>query len=293
MRRIIDLHCHTIASDGELSPEELIDLAIKKDLKAIAITDHDSVGSLKKASEYSKGKNIEIIPGIEISCDDILFNFDKIDVLGLFIDYNSSSLINLIKHINKKRDQNKKEIIKKLNNLGFEISFEEVKKTAKGTFGRPHIAKFLLKKYSNKFVSMKDVFDKYIGAGKAAFVKPRDYVSIKDAIRIIKESNGVSILAHPGLYPREKSIELIDFFIENKGDGIETYYPYHIMCPNLNLDVDKNNELINFYRSLAASKNILESGGGDHHGKFMCTLGELKIPYKILSKIKNKLHLFY
>lgn len=285
----IDLHCHTIASDGELSAEELIDLAIKKGLKAIAITDHDSLGSLKKAIDYSRGKDIEVIPGVEISCDDPLFNYDKADVLGLFINYNSISLINLMEYINKKRDENKKEIIKKLNNLGFEIDFDEVKKTAKGTFGRPHIAKFLIKKYPDKFTSVRDVFDKYIGAGKPAFVKPENFVSIKDAVQIIKESGGTSILSHPGIYPREDSIKLVDYFIKNGGQGIETYYPYHIICPEMKLNKEGNKKLINFYKSIAKSKKILESGGNDHHGNYRFTLGEIKILGRVLENLKNKI----
>ncbi|MDP7243751.1 MAG: PHP domain-containing protein, partial [Flavobacteriales bacterium] len=114
MHEKIDLHCHTNASDGESSAEELVDFAIKKGIKAIAITDHDSLGSLKKVIEYSKDRGIEIIPGIEISCDDPLFNQDKIDIIGIFVDYNNKSLINLTELTNKKRDMNKRETIKKL-----------------------------------------------------------------------------------------------------------------------------------------------------------------------------------
>ena len=291
MTGVIDLHCHTIASDGELSPEELIDLAVKKGLKAIAITDHDSLGSLKKAINYSKGRNIEVVPGVEVSSNDPLYDFDKIDVLGLFVDYNNKSLVNMMEYINKKRDENKGEIIKKLNNLGFKIDFSWVKKTVKGTFGRPHIAKFLLKKYPKEFSSIRDVFDKYIGKGKAAFVKPTEMPLIKNAIKIIEESNGISILAHPGIYSKECSIKLINHFIDMGGDGIETYYPYHIICQDLKLDEKGNNEMINFYKNIAKSKNILESGGGDYHGDYRPTLGELKIPDKILFRIKDKLHL--
>lgn len=288
----IDLHCHTLASDGELSAEELVGLAIKKGMKAIAITDHDSLGSLKKAIEYSKGRNIEVIPGIEISCEDNIFNYDKIDVLGLFVDYDNKPLINLVENTNKKRDENKNKIIKKLNNLGFEIDFEEVKKTAKGTFGRPHIAKFLMKKYPDKFASVKDVFDKYIGAGKPAFVKPEKFTTIKNAAGIIRQSGGVSILAHPGIYPKEDSIKLIDYFVDNGGQGIETYYPYHIICPDLNLDEKGNNKLINFYKGIAKSKNILESGGGDFHGKYRPTLGKLNIPDSVLENLRKRIPLF-
>ncbi|GAF71120.1 unnamed protein product, partial [marine sediment metagenome] len=155
----------------------------------------------------------------------------------------------------------------------------------------PHIAKFLLKKYPNEFSSIHDVFDKYIGKGKAAFVKPTKMPQIEDTIKIIKESNGIPILAHPGIYPKECSIKLINHFIDVGGEGIETYYPYHIICLELNLDEEGNNELINFYKNIAKSKNILESGGNDHHGKYRPTLGKVEIPEQVLVNLRNRISL--
>lgn len=288
MPKRIDLQNHTVASDGEETPEELVDLAVEKKLKAIAITDHDSLGSIEAAIKYSNGKNIEIVPGIELSCDDPLFNYDKIDVLGLFVDFNNKKLINLIGHINKRREENKKRIIEKLRSFGYQVEYDDVKKTVKGTFGRPHIAKYLLKKYPDEFASVGDIFDKLIGVGKKAFVETQDRVPIKDAIKIIKESKGIAILAHPGIYPRQDSVKLIDYFIANGGDGIETYYPYHIICPYPNINEEKNKKLIGFYREIAKSKKILESGGNDHHGKYRPTLGAVKIPYKVLENLKKR-----
>ena len=284
---MIDLQNHTVASDGELTPEGLVDLAIEKKLSAIAITDHDSIGSVKKAIEYSKGKNIEIVPGVELSCDDPLFNYDKIDVLGLLIDPDNKKLNNLLEHIKNKREENKKLIIEKLKYLGYEIEYEDVKKTVKGTFGRPHIAKYLLKKYPDEFASVRDVFDKLIGHGKKAYFDTKGRVSIKDGIRTIKKAGGVAILAHPGVYPKEDSIKIIDYFIGNGGDGIETYYPYHIICPELKLDKKGNEKMIEFYRNIARAKKLLESGGNDHHGNYRFTFGEVKIPVSVLENLKN------
>jgi len=284
---MIDLQSHTIASDGELTPEELVELAIKKKLSAVAITDHDSIESLKKAIEYSKGKKIEVISGVELSCDDPLFDYEKIDVLGLFIDRSNKKLLGLVQHINETREENKKQIIKKLNTLGYEIDYESVKRTVGGTFGRPHIAKYLIKKYPDKFSSVRDVFDKLIGRGKKAFVKPDSRVSIADAIMTIKQAKGLAILAHPGIYPREHSLRLIDYFAANGGDGIETYYPYHIICPELKIDRNENEKLIKFYKAIVKSKNLLESGGNDHHDMYRPTLGEIPIPESILENLKK------
>jgi len=286
---MIDLQNHTVASDGELTPEQLVGLAIEKKLSAIAITDHDSLGSVKKAIEYSKGKNIGIVPGVELSCDDPLFNYDKIDVLGLLINPDNKKLNNLLEHIKNKREENKKLIIEKLKNLGYEIEYEDVKKTVKGTFGRPHIAKYLLKKYPNKFASVSDVFDKLIGRGEKAYLDTKGRVSIKDGIKIIQNAGGVAILAHPGVYPRNDSIKIIDYFIERGGDGIETYYPYHIICYELKIDENGNQEIINFYKSIAKSKKILESGGNDHHGNYRFTLGAVEIPESVLENLKRRI----
>jgi len=291
MQKYVDLHSHTIASDGELTGEELVNLAIEKSLSAIAVTDHDSFASVKSALEFSKGKNIEIISGIEISCDDPLFDYEKIDIIGLFTDISNRKVQKIVRHINDKRDSNKKKIIGKLAKMGYDITYEDVKKDVKGTFGRPHIAKYLLKKYPDKFVSVRDVFDRLIGKDKEAFVWTKDRVSIIDAIEAIRDANGLSILPHPGIYKKDHSLTLIDFFAENEGDGIETYYPYHIICPEYCLDENGNQNMIDFYKKAAKSKGLLESGGNDHHGNYRPTIGLVKIPYKIVEKLKKALKL--
>jgi 3',5'-nucleoside bisphosphate phosphatase len=286
---MIDLQNHTVASDGDLTAEQLVDLAIEKNLTAIAITDHDSVDSVQKAIEYSKGRGIEIIPGIEISCDDPLMGTDKIDVLGLFIDVKNNEIIKLVKHINEVREEHKKKIIGKIKSLGYDIDYDEVRQTAEGTFGRPHIARYLVKKYPKEFSSVNDVFSNLIGQGKKAFVNIEGRVSIKACIGIIHRAGGIAILAHPGIYPQNDSVRLIDYFIENGGDGIETYYPYHIICPKYKIDKKGNENLIEFYKGIVKSKKILESGGNDHHDNERPTIGEVEIPESILDNLKKNL----
>jgi len=288
---MIDLQNHTIASDGELTAEGLVDLAVKKGLSAIAITDHDSVASVKKAVEYARGRDIEIVPGVELSCDDPILGYDKIDVLGLFIDIDNEELNSILRHINKRREENKKKMIEKLKSFGYEIEYEDVKKTVSGTFGRPHIAKYLLKRYPGQFSSVSDVFDKLIGTGKKAFLETHDRVSMKDGLKIIKGSGGLSILAHPGIYPREDSVKLIEYFAGIGGDGIETYYPYHIICPELKIDENGNKKMIEFYKKIAKAKKMLESGGNDHHGSYRPTLGEVKVPDSVLENLRKRIPL--
>src|SRR3989338_10052677 len=154
-------------------------------------------------------------------------------------------------------------------------------------FIRILFAKYLIKKYPDKFSSVRDVFDKLIGRGKKAFIKTESRVSIADAIKTIKQAKGLAILAHPGIYPRRHSLKLVDYFIANGGDGIETYYPYHIICPELKIDRNGNEKLIGFYKEIVKSKNLLESGGNEHHDMYRSTLGEIQIPESILENLKK------
>lgn len=212
MMDFVDLHIHTNFSDGGLSPKEVIDLAIKSRLSAIAITDHNTIAACSSAIEYSKDKNIEVIPGIEISCHEKELGYFEIHVVGLFIDFNDKNLIEFCKHKNK--------------------------------------------------------------------------IDIKQAIKLIKDSGGISILAHPGVYDKKNSIAVIDYFLKSGGDGIETYYPYELI---VKLSKKESEELNQFFRDYAKEKHIVQSGGSDFHGhiRYAVKLGESNVPFKVLSKLKE------
>jgi len=285
----IDLQCHTAFSDGELSPEETVDLAVKRGIKALAITDHDTVDGIGPAVAHSRSKGIELVPGIEIECEESRHGFEKVDMLGLLIDYKNKTLVNFTEKTKNDRIRQKKLIIRKLNNLGFEITFEEVAKIVMGSFGRPHIAKILLNKYPGEFTSINDVFNKYLGENMPAYAARKHRVTLKGAIKIIKESNGIPVLAHPGVFKREYSVELIDIFANLGGEGIETYYPYHIIVPDLKINERQNSEMINFYKSIAKSKKLLESGGNDFHGSYRDTMGKVYVPYKVLENLRARI----
>ena len=220
----IDLHTHTTASDGVLRPRELIKLAIKEKLKAIAITDHDSISGIDEGVKAAKDKII-VIPGVELSCDEP--PFIDFHILGLDIDYENPNLIQLLKKSKKGRILQKKEMINKLKKLGFKISFKEVSSIAKGEIGRPHIAKILLKNNQDKISSIHEIFDKYLGNGKKAFIRRKIKVSMREAIKTIHLAGGLAYLAHPGVYPDLYAKKLIGMFIKKGGDGIETHYSYY------------------------------------------------------------------
>ncbi len=285
MKDLVDLHLHTNASDGDLSSEGLVDLAISRGLKAMAITDHDTVDGIRTALDYSAKNDIEVIPGIEISCKEKERGFDEVHVLGLFIDSKNKSLLEMTQRIKQNRIEQKKQIIGKLNELGFDIDFSEVKDSVKFSFGRPHIAAVLLKNYPDRFDSIQDVFDQYLKVGKPAYIGIREITRIADAIKIIKESGGIPILAHPGVFRQEDSLELIDYFLGLGGKGIETYYPYDKVY---SISPEDSNKRINFYNKVAKEKNLLVSGGSDYHGSIRPTdLGEIEIPYSVVEKLRE------
>jgi len=272
----IDLHTHTTASDGLLRPRELVKLAIKEKLRIIAITDHDSISGVDEAIKATKG--ITVIPGVELSCDEP--PFIDFHMLGLGIDYENRKLISLLKKSKKGRIQQKKDMIKKLQKLGFKINFKQVSSIAKGEIGRPHIAKILLKNNPNKVSSIQEVFDKYLGNGKRAFIKRRLKVSMKEAIKTIHLSGGLAFLAHPGVYPDAYAKKLIDIFIKKGGDGLETYYPYN---KNMKKIANKeNNRKKSLFKKIAKQKKLLQCGGTDFHGDGKVKLGQEKIHYNLI-----------
>ena len=251
----IDLQTHTTASDGILSPKQLVDLAIKKGMKAIAITDHDTIAGISEAINHALDKNIEIVPGVEISCREEEFK-PTIDVIGLFINYKNKELNNFLERFRNERINEKKEMIKKLNNLGYEITFNELIEESGDSIGRPTIARILIRKYPEKFSSIEDVFSQLIGDGKKAFVS-RKKSSMEEAINIIKTAGGIPILAHPGRY-FNNALKIIEKFVLLKGAGIEIDYPYEKL---LKLDFD----LRPIFKKIAIEKGLFVSGGSDFH----------------------------
>ena len=280
----IDLQTHTTASDGKLTPAELVSLAIKNKLAAIAITDHDSVNGLDEAIKAAK-EDIEIIPGVEISCDDK--GYVDTHILGLFVNHKNKTLDSLLKKAQKYREQQKKDITNKFQSLGFKITYNEVRELAKGEIGRPHIAKVILKNNPDKISSFDEIFDRYLAVGKLAYIERRNKISIKEAIKAIHAANGLVFISHPGVYDNFDIDRFIDYFLKSGGDGIETYYSYE--TSRYHTGKQANKRIISKFKKIVKEKNILETGGSDFHGRPNQVLGRLKVPYSVLEKLKKKL----
>jgi len=284
--KYIDLHIHTNASDGTLSAEGIIRRAKGAGLCAIAITDHDSIDGVKAAVKEGKKEGIEVISGVELTVDDTRYGIEDIHIVGLFIDTNNKDLIDVIKNSKRERLKQKKAIVKKLRKLGYKLTFRDVKKIAKGEVSRLHIAKVLLR-MNDCFEEIEEVFDKLIGLGKIAYIGRKNKLSIKKAVSAIHKSNGIAILAHPYLYDADLNY-LINIFVKEGGDGLEVYYPYNCVTKFKNKTKEQLDSMQRILKDIALKKGLVFSGGSDFHykGKNL-DLGDFKVPYFFLSKLKK------
>ncbi len=279
----IDLHTHSTASDGKLSPSELVKTAKSAGLKAIALTDHDTIHGIDEFIEAGKVESIETVPGVEIEVQAEDKGFLDIHILGLFIDQKNKSLNELLDFSLGERVKQKKLIVEKLNNLGYSITFDEVLSIVKKEVGRPHIAKVLLKNHPDKFSSISDVFDKLIERDKPAYVPRLATVSFDWAIKSIHSSGGLAILAHP--FCNKNPFNVLDYFVSCGGDGVETVYCYK---EDIKRNISRSEQKM--LLDLVKSKKLLESGGSDFHGtkEWEPKLGTFEVPGRFLQEMKKK-----
>ncbi|MGN2616521.1 RNase RNM [Aliivibrio fischeri] len=220
----IDLHSHTTASDGRLSPTELVERAVSFDVKVLAITDHDSVAGLDEAHAAIKDQNLplQLINGIEIST---LWSNKDIHVVGLNLDIHHPDLIELIKNQEARRDARAIKMAERLEKAGYEGALEGAKALAgDGTLTRAHFGKWLVDEGHAK--TMQAVFKKFLTRNNIGYVPP-DWCTIEEAVNVIHKAGGVAVLAHPGRYKlTAKWIKrLLAAFVEAKGDAMEVALP--------------------------------------------------------------------
>jgi 3',5'-nucleoside bisphosphate phosphatase len=281
----IDLHTHTNASDGTLTPTELVNDAFEHGIKVIAITDHETIDGIDEARIAAKEKNIEIIPGIEISCDEE--NFKDIHIIGLFIDDKNPNIIEFCNKVKEERIQQKKQMIEVLIQHGLDITFEEVAKLVKYSFGRPHIAHVLVKKYPERFPNIQSVFDTYLGRDKLAYIPRKNKTAIRNAVDLINKAKGIAILAHPGRESSHDKEKIIQFFKSNGGEGLETNYCYE-WANGISKSI--SDEMNNSFIKMAKELKLINSGGSDFHGsnRRYVELGASGIDVQTLDVIRQK-----
>lgn len=283
---MIDLHLHSSVSDGLETPAKLIEQALSLKLKAIAITDHDTIAGVEEFLSFGESKDIIVIPGIEISIRHEP-NRELIDVhiIGLNFDYSSSKLINTIKNQIKGRLEQKKAICKRLKDeFDYNISFEEVKSIASGNVvGRPHIVEVMKRNNPDKVKGKsKNELFKMISIGGIAYVDREVELNLEESIELISSAGGVPILAHPGIYDVANRKKFVEQCIKAGIKGIEIEYTYAKNRPFYETEKAKwaQEFFPNYYRKIAENYNLIKSGGSDYHGgKKGIKMGDAKVPY--------------
>lgn len=220
LRVIYDLHSHTTASDGELSPEELVERAIERQINVLAITDHDTTAAITPANDYIAEKNLPLtlISGVEIST---LWENIEIHIVGLNIDINYNAMKTLLSSQSQCRETRAMMIGERLEKAGIANAFEGAKALAYGgQVTRGHFARFLVNE--GHVASVNKVFKRYLAKGKTGYVPPQ-WCSIGDAVTAIHEAGGVAVLAHPGRYGLSSKWlkRLTLYFKQLGGDAIE------------------------------------------------------------------------
>ena len=260
----VDLHSHTTASDGALSPRELVREAARRGVRVLAITDHDSTEALAEAfDEVAKHPPMTLVPGIEINCD---VDGGEIHILGYFLEYEVEWFQAFLREQRAERKERVYRIAARLAELGMPIDPGEVFALVKeGSAGRPHIAQVML---AHGYVkTYREAFDRFLRAGAPANV-PRRKLSPAQAILVIRKAGGVPVLAHPGLTDLDG---LIPDLVKAGLMGIECYYHEHSAAQTRN------------YLQMCKDWGLVATGGSDFHGPHIGRTNPLGSPAVSLS----------
>jgi predicted metal-dependent phosphoesterase TrpH len=266
----VDLHLHSTASDGRLSPAELVSKAAAEGLTIIALTDHDTVDGIPAALEAAQAfPTLKLIPGIEISTD---VPEGEAHILGYFIDHTDRNLKAALEKMRNSRRERARKIVTKLEKLGCPVDWERVEEIAGGgTIGRPHIAQALLER--GHIDAFQEAFEKYIDHGGPAYVE-REKVTPSGAVKLVVQAGGLPVLAHPLTIPEPeqlaiklKAVGLI---------GIEAYYAKYTA------------EDVQRLAAIADRHKLVATGGSDFHGidsDAHGPIGGVEIPEKSVERL--------
>ncbi len=258
----VDLHIHSTASDGMMTPSEIVGMALEKSLTMISITDHDTLDGIPEAAGVAADSGIHFVPGVELSVDlesdgsitaHLLGYFPGAEIEELVSD--STPLGEAITFVQGGRRRRNPRILEKLRASGVYILMNEVKLLSDGdVVGRPHIAQAMVD--AGYVGSLKEAFNRFLGKGRPAYVE-RDRLPVGKAMDVIREAGGLPVMAHPG-YIAMDSDEMRELFGRMKGlglSGVEVYYPTH--APSM----------VEFLLSVADEFDLLVTGGSDFHGR--------------------------
>lgn len=245
---MIDLHSHSVASDGQYPAAEVAERAAAAGVSVWALTDHDTVAGLGDGAAAARTVGVDFVPGIELS---VQFDRREVHLLGHFIDPAGAALRSFSDLLAEKRRMRMGEIISKLAALGVALAPDDVERFAGGKIlGRPHVARALVEK--GVVETVREAFDRYLGEGRPAYVG-RFRLDVKDAIRLVHEAGGTATLAHPGV----NGIERGDL-ARLRGFGLDGVEVYHL---------DHNPSVRDKYLRAARDHDLVATAGTDFHGE--------------------------
>ena len=242
----IDLHVHSTASDGTLSPAAVVAEARAHGVGILALTDHDTMGGVAEALAAGEAEGVRVIPGVELNTDSPA---GEVHVLGYCIPPEDEAFTALLERRSRARIERAHKMVQRLHELGMPIAFDHVLRLAGGgNIGRPHVARALVE--AGYARNVREAFDRWLYRGGPAYV-PRDRLTPEEAIAAVKAAGGVPVLAHPGRIADQSVIEEL---IAAGLEGLECFYPEH------------SPEQTERYLALARKHGLLVTGGTDFHG---------------------------
>lgn len=277
MKRI-DLHTHSLCSDGAQTPTDVVRTAAEAGLAAIALSDHDCIDGVQEAMDAGKALGVEVIPAVELSAQ----SDTELHILGYFVDIHNQKLQDMMAYALQVRDERQVEVCQKLNEQGFDITMDELREEANGkVLCRAHFAKIMVRKgYAE---SVKDAFNRYLSVGCYAYSN-RQALTGPEAVSLIREAGGIAVAAHLHLIkmPDAELKEYLKSLIPYGLDGIEGYY------------TDYTPDMERRYRAMAEELGLVISGGTDYHGANKPHIsigkgkGDLEIPYSVLDGLRAR-----
>ncbi|MEW6726124.1 MAG: PHP domain-containing protein [Bacillota bacterium] len=264
----VDLHVHTTASDGSEEPKEVVRQAALLGLRAVAITDHDTVRGVEEGLSFGTAYSVEVVPGVEINTD---FNAREAHVLGYYVDFKNQAFLERLNSLANARTIRIEKMVARLQSIGLPITMADVLREAgDGTLGRPHVAASLVR--LGIVASADEAFERFIGRNRPGYV-PRSKFAPQEAVELILEAGGVPVLAHPGTVGDDRIIECL---MEAGLKGLEVYHPDH------------DEKMVEHYLAIARSLELLVTGGSDYHGRgYHACLGGVTVPYSVVKALQQ------
>jgi len=283
--RYIDLHSHTTESDGSYTPEELIDLAVRTDLQALAITDHDTFSGYEMALPFARKAGLDLVRGIELNSRLNLTNSDDsraAHLLGLFPSREpSEEFINWIEDQRSDRRERNRKLAETLQERGVKVTLEEAEARGRNLTSRTHFAQILIEKgYVNSF---DEAFREYLGEDAPSYVA-RQSLTSEEVIRRIRSGGGVSVVAHPVRLSLSRDAERQELIKLKEADlaALEIYHS------------DQDPQLQAYYHQLAQELDLLPTGGSDFHGRLKPDIdlgtglrGNVRVPFEFLQRLRE------